>query len=1082
MSTDLTFITNESGQTLRNRFKDLLRGHTRFFDCLVAYFYVSGFFRIYRSLEHTEKVRILIGLSTDRTTVNLLQQAGQGELDLASHAEAKEQLPSEILRELEKADDTAELEEGVRKFIEWVRTGKIEVRVYPSEKIHAKIYIMTFVEGHIDAGRVITGSSNFSQAGLQDNLEFNVELKNRSDYEFALNKFNELWQHAVDVTETYVDTIEKKSPFAQFTPYELYLKLLYEYFRGELNRPEELEDVYLPSGFMKLKYQEEAVLSAKRVLDEYGGVFLSDVVGLGKTYMSAMLARELSGRSLVIAPPGLLHKANPGSWPNVFSDFRAPQTDFESIGKLDELLARDISKYANVFIDESHRFRTETNQTYEKLAQICRGKRVILVSATPLNNYPRDILSQVKLFQPGKNSAIPNARNLEAFFMALEKRLKGLDRQADRDEYFAIVRANAKETREKVLKYLMIRRTRAEIEKYYGADMQTQGLKFPEVNDPEPLFYFFGPVENEVFNETVKAIGKITYARYKPLLYYTGEWPETEKQGQVNLARFMKILLVKRLESSFHAFRLTLDRFIQSHERVVAEFKKGHVYISKKHIGKIFDYLDAGDEEAVERLIEEEKADRLAAEEFTPEFLEHIENDLALLHQIRDHWKKIKRDPKWTEFHKSLTSRADLKKDKLIIFSESKETVEYLVGRIREQVETRVILFSGLSDEKTRETIIANFDARAFHSKDDYRILVSTDVLAEGVNLHRAGTVINYDIPWNPTRMMQRVGRINRIDTAFDRIRVYNFFPTEESNDLIKLKESAAAKIHSFVEMLGADARLLTEGEEIKAFELFGRLNSKKTITGEDEEEDTELEFLTEIRQVRDLHPDLFESIKHLPRKARSTRIEQAGSLRDNGLPALLTYFRQGNLDKFFISSCAHTTNCRLEAHTTIKEVDFLSAARILRPTDKTEKRREIPAEFYALLDKNKRAFVGATTEDAVAVPGKRAGRSNDAYILHRLKARDIRHCKTYTEDDEEFIRQVARLLEEGSLPRPTTRKVAEAIKSELEPLRVLAHLRRNIPIEFLRSGHIRQDSDPRKPREVILSSWLLEQVSNIHQ
>jgi len=140
---------------------------TRFFDCLVDYFYVSGFFRIYRSLERTEKVRILIGLSTDRTTFNLLQQASQGALDLVSHAEAREQLPFNILRELEKADDTAELEDGVRKFIEWMRSGKMEVRVYPSEKIHAKIYIMTFVDGHIDAGRVITGSSNFSQAGKE---------------------------------------------------------------------------------------------------------------------------------------------------------------------------------------------------------------------------------------------------------------------------------------------------------------------------------------------------------------------------------------------------------------------------------------------------------------------------------------------------------------------------------------------------------------------------------------------------------------------------------------------------------------------------------------------------------------------------------------------------------------------------------------------------------------------------------------------------------------------------------------------------------------------------------------------------
>lgn len=1082
MSTDLTFITNEDGKTLQERFNVLLSGNTRFFDCLVGYFYVSGFFRIYRSLEHTEKIRILIGLSTNRTTYDLLQRTRQEEFDLTSHAETKESLPPELLRELEKADDSTDIEQGIRTFIQWIRSGKLEVRVYPTEKIHAKVYIMTFVDGHIDAGRVITGSSNFTQAGLQDNLEFNVELKNRSDYEFALAKFNELWTNGVDVAETYVETIERKSPYAQFTPYELYLKLLYEYFRGELNRPEELEDVYLPTGFKKLRYQEEAVLSAKRILDEYGGVFLSDVVGLGKTYMSAMLARELSGRSLVIAPPALLDKTNAGSWPNVFSDFRAPQTDFESIGKLDDLLRRDSSKYANVFIDESHRFRTETNQTYEKLAQICRGKRVILVSATPLNNYPRDILSQVKLFQPGKNSTLPNLRNMEALFVAMEKRLKGLDRQKDRDEYLAAVRLNAKETRERVLKYLMIRRTRSEIEKYYGADMQEQGVRFPEVADPEPLFYYFGPMENEVLNHTISRILRdFKYARYKPLVYYERKLDDVEVQGQINLARFMRILLVKRLESSFHAFRLTLDRFIQSHERVIAEVKKGFVYISKKHIHKIFEYLEAGDEEGIQNLLETEKAERLDAGDFRPEFLKDLENDLAILHEIRDLWKKIKRDPKWTEFQKILTTRPELQQGKLLIFSESRETVEYLVGRIREHVDARVISFSGQSDETARQTIIANFDARAYRPSDDFRILVTTDVLAEGVNLHRAAIVINYDIPWNPTRLMQRVGRINRVDTPFDTIRVYNFFPTDEGDDIIKLKDAAAAKIHAFIEMLGTDARLLTDGEEIKAYELFGRLNSKRTITGEDEEEDTELEYLTDIRRVRDQQPDLFERIKHLPRKARSTRLVSLcnpgapspgeecadGAVRLQQLPALLTYFRQDRLDKFFL--------CQTAAGVPSVELDFLTAARTLRPSDKTEPRQPIPPAFYGLLDQNKHAFVDATSEEGHHANTRRAGRNNDTYILQRLRAKEIHHCKTYTEDDEEFIRQVLSLLDQGALPRPTTKKLAEALRKEIEPLKVLAILRRDIPIAFLRAGHLRQDSDPHKPREVILSSWIVQ-------
>ncbi len=231
-----------------------------------------------------------------------------------------------------------------------------------------------------------------------------------------------------------------------------------------MSRTSELDDIYVPIGFKKLKYQEEAVLNAQKVLEEYGGVFLSDVVGLGKTYMSALLAQQLDGRNLVIAPPQLLDRDKRGSWPNVFSDFQVRQTEFVSIGKIDDLLTRDLSRFTNVFIDESHRFRTETNTTYETLAQICRGKRVILISATPLNNRPRDILSQIKLFQNGKNSTIPNLRNLEVFFSALEKKLDGLDRQNDRERYFQVVQANAKATRERVLKYLMIRRTRTEIQ------------------------------------------------------------------------------------------------------------------------------------------------------------------------------------------------------------------------------------------------------------------------------------------------------------------------------------------------------------------------------------------------------------------------------------------------------------------------------------------------------------------------------------------------------------------------------------------------------------------------------------------
>ena len=191
MTSDLTFITNEAKQTLRDRFGVLIKD-TRDFDVLVGYFYTSGFHSIYKSLEKTEKIRILIGIGTDKRTVDSLQNSKQSEFQY-SHAEVKEHFSDEVKDELENSDDSDNAEEGVYKFIEWLRSGKLEIKAYPTENIHAKLYIMSFHEGDRDVGRVITGSSNFTRSGLIDNLEFNVELKNSSDHNFALKKFNELW-------------------------------------------------------------------------------------------------------------------------------------------------------------------------------------------------------------------------------------------------------------------------------------------------------------------------------------------------------------------------------------------------------------------------------------------------------------------------------------------------------------------------------------------------------------------------------------------------------------------------------------------------------------------------------------------------------------------------------------------------------------------------------------------------------------------------------------------------------------------------------------------------------------------------
>jgi len=1054
---DLTFITNENGKTLKERFEELIKD-CKTFDCIVGYFYISGFHLIYKSLENAEKIRILVGIGVDEKTYKLIK---------FSNSEVKQYIRDEIENELSNSDDNKETEEGIRAFIEWIKNKKLEIRAYPSRNLHAKLYIFTFKEKDRDVGRVITGSSNFTQSGLIDNLEFNVELKNRADYEFAKSKFEELWEKAIDVSETYVKTIYNETWLKEdITPYELYLKFLYEYFKDELNKTSDTFMDFLPENFKELNYQKQAVLNAKRILEEYGGVFISDVVGLGKTYICAMLVSQLDGRTMVIAPPSLLSKNNPGSWQNVFSDFNI-HADFVSTGKLDEALELIRKReYKNVVIDEAHRFRNETTISYEKLSEICRGKRVILVSATPYNNSPKDVLAQLKLFQNARKSTIPGVPDLEEFFSSLDKRLKRLDRSSNYDEYTKETREIAKEIRNKVLKYVMVRRTRKDIETYFKEDLERNNIKFPQIEDPKPLLYQLNERENEIFIKTVELLTKeLTYARYMPLLYLKSKITPLEEQSQRNLGGFMKVLLVKRLESSFYAFRKSIGRFIKSYEEFIRAYKeKGKVFVSKKYADKIFELLEKDDDEAIQQLIEEGKAQEYKASEFTEDFESHLEKDLRILKEIQSMWNEIKRDPKLDVLLDKLQNDPILKDKKIIIFTESKETAEYLVDNINKKFGEIALLFHGSSQENVKDKVIENFDARARNKRDDYKILVSTEVLSEGVNLHRSNIVINYDIPWNPTKLIQRVGRVNRIDTQFDKIYVFNFFPTEQGENEIELIKIARSKVQAFLNLLGGDAAILTEGEPVASHELFDKLTSKKIFFEDEIFEESELKYLKVIEKVRDENPDLFEKIKRLPKKARSSRKfddKFQGIIQPD---SLITFFRKGKLMKFYLSWNGGTY-----------ELDFLTAAKIFECPE-NEKRTMLPLErYYDLLGKNKAAFFYATSEEEILSQSRR-GKDSAKELTKILKAL-LKNSKQLTEDQEEYMRRLIQRLEEGAIPKKTIQKVNQAVEKlgeEIQnPLKVVALLQREISPVFLKGHFVEKIIPADEKREVILSLYL---------
>jgi len=1046
---------------------------TQYFDVLVGYFCSSGFYQMYEAIEQVDKTRILVGLGVDEESYKTINEyQNQTVMDFDSHANAKKEYQKNLIKEIEKSNEVDKrLEIGIRKFIEFLQTDcqnkdadikqrgngkKLEIKAYPSRNIHAKVYISRYHEDDKEYGSVITGSSNFSLSGLVANREFNVQLKDRRDVDYALDQFENLWKDAVDISEEFVDAVKNKTWLNDsIQPYELYLKLIYEYMQEDINLEENFES-FLPEGFLKLDYQEQAVRQAMKKLEEYNGVFLADVVGLGKTFIAAQLLQQLRGKILVICPPVLKEY-----WEQSLMDFRVP-AKVESLGKLEHIIRKGIDRWDYIVVDEAHRFRNEATQSYADLLDICRGKKVILVTATPLNNTINDIFAQLKLFQAPKNSNIPGIINLEKFFNGLRKKLKKFEKHDP--EYQEMIREVSKEIREKVLKHVMVRRTRNDVVNFFKKDIQQQGLALPEMGDPQKIIYEYEGELERIFKSTIQSLAEFRYARYIPLLYYTGNkgLTEFEKQQQRNVGGFMKGILVKRLESSFYAFKQSVQRFIKSYERFINMYNDGTVYISKKV--NVYDLLDNDDFDKLEKAVEEEKAQKYESKDFRKDFLTDLQHDLEVLKQVWTLWKNVDEDPKLSTFIQELKKHERLKKKQLVVFTESKETGDYLYEHLIDQFPGQVMFYSSEGGRHTdkqltskhtiaRDIILDNFDPNSKTPSKDLRILIATDILAEGINLHRSNILVNYDLPWNPTRVLQRAGRVNRLGTKHSNVYIFNFFPTTHSDEHLGLELNITNKIQMFHDILGEDAKYLSDGEEVSSQQLFDTLNNKKAYTGEDEEGDSELKYLEMMRNLRDKDPDLFEKIKKLPKKARSGR-KTTTVEKDK----LVTFFRLGKLKKFYSNQGGES-----------EEITFFDAVNLLECKPET-KRASIPSEkYFHMLDTNKVRFELDTTqgeEDKV-----KGGASNVKYIEKRMKDVAFRRYKGFTDSDEEFILGVKQMIQQGLMAKKTAQKIKKELEKEDDPLQMLHILQRHI-----RSVAVDDIHNGKSPiaREVILSGYLI--------
>lgn len=1047
---DLKFFTNEPERDLYSRFAAILKSNTQFFDVLVGYFRTSGFFKLYPALEDVERIRILVGLNVDRFTVHIIDRANE-EIKYSSVAskEGRKIFEEEVEKEFEQASTTSEVEKGVRVFIDWLKSGKLEMRMYTEAPIHAKVYIMRKDPIKVPDmfGSVITGSSNFSEAGLVNNLEFNVELKDSADVQFALDKFEELWEKATDICDVYIETVEKKTWMREdITPYQLYLKTLYEFFREEINSDKENFQTLLPEGYMRLQYQIDAVMQAKQKLDAYNGVFISDVVGLGKTYICAMLANTFNRNTykLVICPPVLVDY-----WKSVLQDFDVARCDVESLGKLDHIIEKGTDKYSYIFVDEAHRFRNSNTDSFTKLHQICRGKKVILISATPINNYTSDIENQIYLFQSKQSGTINGIKNIEGFFRGLNSRLSKIPKGTE--AYMKQLRENSEIIRDKLLREVMIRRTRSEIQQYYEDDLKKQGLTFPKVGSPEKIVYEFDAETNETFSETINTIKDFRYARYTPLLYLKDKKKYASMlTSQRNMGGFMKGILVKRLESSFFAFQMTLARFIDSYEKFISMAQTGKVYISKKI--DVYDLLDSGDDDKLLYYIEQQDVMEFETKEFEPRFMRDLERDLSDLRSLKDMWSFIKVDPKLEEFRKALMKNRVMRGKKIIVFTESKETADYLCENLKDIYGDQVVNFSGQSSQALKVEIEESFNPQ-FKDKDNdkYDLLITTDVLAEGINLHRANVLVNYDLPWNPTRIMQRVGRINRVGTEHDRIYVFNFFPTAQSEKQMPLEERILEKLQAFHDTLGEDIKYLSDDEEISSKKLFSELN--KDMDDEEESTNPELAYLGIIRQVRDNDPQLFDQIKRLPKKAKAGK-------KSNLVESSTTigFIRKGALKTFFLSDQGPA-----------KQLTFMEAIKYIESEPGDEK-ISVGHDFYDQFDRNSDAFDDMLLEEEAVSLEKPMLVGNDAKVIRILKA--MRNEPRLTDDQMEKIDTLVNRWESGDIPAKVSKDVLKRSKVVSDILELYYEIMNVVPPVYFEEKNRKQIQVEGK-KQVILSAYL---------
>ena len=906
----------------------------------VGYFFLSGLESVADVLDGVSELRLLIGSTSSRETIEQMAEGYRRLEQLQSAVDATvyrkradmardvERTAADVGRSAALLDQTDASERLVGTLVRLIEEGRLHVRVHTRGRLHAKAYIFDYgpvydAGGHPlprpERGIAVVGSSNFTLSGVATNTELNVLVHGNANHAALKGWFDALWDQAQDFEAHLMRELRASWALAPVTPYEIYLKALYELVHDRLDGAERAEFLWRGDITAVLtEFQERAVRQAVRMIRRYNGCFIADVVGLGKSYIGAAVVKHFErverARPLIICPATLV-----GMWEHYNEAYQlnarvlstgllreGEDNDVEWMQRDERFRHRDF-----VLVDESHNFRNTTSQRYRVLQSFLAtgDRRCVFLTATPRNKSVWDIYHQIQLFHPTDVTDLPvDPPNLREFFKRVEQGERRLP---------------------ELLSHLLIRRTRMHVLRWYGYDAETdrrvdpddfapyrEGVRraYVRVGGKRQFFpqrrlrtveYSIEATYGGLYERLRRCLGRplaaderpapgeLTYARYGlwnyvlPAAQDRPPYADLHRAG-ANLRGLMRVMLFKRFESSVHAFRETVALLLRMHTAFLDALEQGIVPAGEEARRLLYESDQDEEQDLFDAL--QAVSGRYRAADFDLDRLRSdITQDVTVLGEMLEMVEPItpNRDAKLQTLRAWL-ARPPLQGNKVLIFTQYAHTAQYLVDSLVASSsgpdgggQPDPVIEVIYSREKSKAEIVGRFAPRANPEQRlpagarEIQTLIATDVLSEGLNLQDCARVVNYDLHWNPVRLIQRFGRVDRIGSEHDEVFAFNFLPETELERNLGLTQTLAHRIEEIHETIGEDAAILDPTE---------RLNQEAMYTiyaegdlGQYEEDDADafidLHEAEEIlRQLRADRPELYERIENLRDGVRSAR------------------------------------------------------------------------------------------------------------------------------------------------------------------------------------------------------------------